>query len=152
MSIKGSPWPDGPPCTEEQNKEGKQQRSPKTQTTPNSTPPTFLASTRTKALEETPIPPKRGLKGDKGEEEEAEEESKSKPSMEDLGSVQQSRLSSRFAFSVFQFAPIVEHFTKCTISSQFAFPSSNFRSLNWVSNGEWQSFLFEPQFAFWFAN
>ena len=70
---------------EEQNKEGKQQRSPKTQTTIKKNPtPTFLASSRTKSLEETPTPPKRASKGDK-EEEENEAEAKSQPSMEDLG-------------------------------------------------------------------
>ena len=65
---------------EEQIKGGKQQqqqRSPKKNTTP-----TFLASTRTKALEETPIPPKRASKGDKTGEKEEEGESQS--SMEDL--------------------------------------------------------------------
>ena len=53
-----------------------QQRSPKKNTTA-----TFLASTRTKALEETPIPPKRASKGDKTGEEREEE---SQSSMEDL--------------------------------------------------------------------
>ena len=63
---------------EEQIKQ--QQRSPKKNTTATA-PPTFLASTRTKALEETPIPPKRASKGDKnGENEEGESQS----SMEDL--------------------------------------------------------------------
>ena len=61
---------------EEQIKGGgkqQQQRSPKKNTS-------FLASTRTKALEETPIPPKRASRGDKTGEKEEESQS----SMEDL--------------------------------------------------------------------
>ena len=48
---------------------------------PTTTTPTFLASTRTKALEETPIPPKRASKGEKKDEGES---GGAQSSMEDL--------------------------------------------------------------------
>ena len=74
---------------EEQNREGKLQRSPKSPTTAAATtttksrpPPTLFASTRTKALEETPTPPRRGTKGE--DDAEGETESHSQSSMEDL--------------------------------------------------------------------
>ena len=54
--------------------------------------------------------------------------------------------------SVSQFAATVEHSEKCTILSQFAFQSSNLRRSKWGSNGNCQSYSFEPQFVFQFAN
>ena len=59
--------------------------------------------------------------------------------MSDLrqGSVQQSRLSSQFAFQCCNYiATTVEHSENCTILSPFAFQSSFSRFSKLVSNGE----------------
>ena len=50
--------------------------------------------------------------------------------------------------SVLQFNATVEHSEECTISAEFAFQYSILRCSKGVSNGEWRSSSFKPQFAY----